>query len=385
MDTRIANNLRRCKKCVLPETQVSIEFDKKGVCNICRQVEFKQKKIDWGQKGREFSVLLKKYRGKYLYDCIVPFSGGKDSTYTLWSLVKRFNLKPLVVSFDHGFLRPNLLENNERIFKKLGVDFLKFRPSWHIVKKLMLVSLIDKGDFCWHCHSGIFAYPMKVAIEKNIPLVIWGEPSSEYTAYYSYEDDEEVDEKRFNRFVNLGITAEDMIYRLDENVAMRDLEPFRYPSEEEFKKVGLRSVCLGSYFPWDTKKQYEIIKKELDWRGDLVEGMPPGFEWEKIECMFTGIRDYIIYLKTGFSRVTHLTSIEIRQGRLSREEASKLIEEYEGKRPATLDMFLKIMNLTEKKFNEIVFRHVWSPHVPEPKKIKKGKLLPDMCKWNMEE
>lgn len=79
-----------------------------------------------------------------------------------------------------------------------------------------------KEIFCWHCHTGIFAYPMWVAINYNIPLIFWGEPSSEYTAYFDYTQPEEVDEKRFNRYVNLGITADDMFVRL-EGTSMKEI------------------------------------------------------------------------------------------------------------------------------------------------------------------
>ena len=111
-------NLKRCKRCGLPETYETIEFDEFSVCNICHQAKFKQEKVDWSNRKKMLVELINEYRGKSDYDCIVPFSGGKDSTFTLFYLVKEFNLKPLVVQFNHGFMRPNLLENNERTFKK---------------------------------------------------------------------------------------------------------------------------------------------------------------------------------------------------------------------------------------------------------------------------
>ena len=226
--------MKYCSKCLLPETHETIEFDKDGVCNICRQHEYKKENIDWDKKFKDFEKIVDDYRGKNTYDCIVPFSGGKDSVYTLLTLVKVFKLKCLVVSFDHGFYRPKLRENRERVFKQLGVESIIYRPNWQTVSKTMLVSLLRKGDFCWHCHSGIFAYPMQIAINYKVPLVIWGEPQAEYTAYYTYEDTlndiEEVDEKRFNRVVNLGITSLDMRDMLnDSEMDSRDLESFTYP------------------------------------------------------------------------------------------------------------------------------------------------------------
>jgi PP-loop superfamily ATP-utilizing enzyme len=79
--------LRRCAKCVLPETQDAITFDEKGVCQVCKQVKVKEK-IDWKAKKKELDQLIEEHRGKHAYDCIVPFSGGKDSTFTAYYLKK---------------------------------------------------------------------------------------------------------------------------------------------------------------------------------------------------------------------------------------------------------------------------------------------------------
>ena len=371
------SKLRRCSRCVLPETHETIYFDEEGVCNICRQQEFKQDMIDWSTKKIELDELIERYRGKNDYDCIVPYSGGKDSTWTLYYLVKEYNLKPLVVRFDHGFLRPNLYENTSKTMRKLGVDFLQFTPNWKVVQKLMLQSFLEKGDFCWHCHTGIYSYPMWVAIRYHVPLIFWGEPSAEYTAYYSYEEAEEVDEKRFNRCANIGITAADMIIRLEGAVDERDLKPFTYPPLKALRQIQYRSVCLGSYVPWDVKRQSEIIQKELDWRGDEVENVPPGYAYEKIECYMQGVRDYIKYIKRGYSRPAHLASIDIRNQRISREEALKLIKEYEGKRPPSLDIFLDYIGLTEEEFINVALSHGVSPYKHDPLTVKPGKILGD--------
>ena len=375
------NELRRCTQCVLPETHETIVFDRDGVCNICRQHEYKQTVIDWDQKKRELDELIDAYRGKYDYDCIVPFSGGKDSTWTLYYLVKEYGIKPLVVRFDHGFLRPNLLENTTRTIRRLGVDLHVFTPNWRVVQKLMLQSFLEKGDFCWHCHTGIFAYPMWVAIRANVPLIFWGEPSAEYTAYYSYDQPEEVDEKRFNRFTNLGITAADMFVRLEGRVDQRDLQPFTYPPLKELRRINYRSVCLGSYIPWDVKTQSKIIQEELGWKGDRVENVPPGYEYEKIECYLQGVRDYIKYIKRGYSRPSHLASIDIRNHRMTRTEALGLIREYEGKRPPSLDLFLEHVGLSEAEFIDVCMSHQVSPFCYDPAGVGAGIKTPDEGCW----
>jgi len=372
--------MKKCSNCMLPETHETILFDDQGVCNICQQHEYKREKIDWVAKERELVELIEQYRGKYDYDCIIPFSGGKDSTFTLYKLVKDYKVKPLVVSYDHGFLRPRTLRNVDMVLRQLGVDFLKFRTNWHVIKKTMRESFLRKGDFCWHCHAGIFAYPMQVAVKFKVPLIFWGETSAEYTSYYVYGQDEEVDEKRFNMWVNLGITAEDMAGMID--VPLQDLSCFKYPSLKELRSIKCRSVCLGSYIPWDVKKQSRIIMDELDWEGDEVEGVPSEYSYEKVECMMTGVRDYIKYIKRGYARASHLTSLDIRNKRMTRKEAEKLVERYEGKRPETLDLFLKMIDMTEEEFMRVSVSHTISPYKYDTSNIKRGKKLYDQDSWD---
>ena len=379
--------MKSCSKCLLPETHETIEFDDHGECNICNQHKFKKEKIDWSNKSIEFNNIIDQYRSKHPYDCIVPFSGGKDSVFTLYKLAHEMKLKCLVVSFDHNFFRPKLIENRVKVFKKLGVDVITFTPNWKVVQKLMLETFLRKGDFCWHCHSGVFAYPMQVALKEKVPLVIWGEPQAEYTAYYSYEDTlnqtEEVDEERFNKFVNLGITAEDMHEMLnDKSIEPRDLAPYVYPNIDDLKKLNYRSICLGSYFPWDVKKQVEVIKNQLGWEEDLNSGIPPEYAYEKVECQMQGVRDYIKYIKRGSGRTAHLSAIDIRNNRIGQNLAKKNIDEYDGKRPKSLDLFLKNIGINEKEFNEIVRSHAVYPADINPDLLKEGAELPDQKKWD---
>jgi len=346
----------RCSRCLLPTTHETIRFNSDGVCSVCLNHDQKLN-IDWETRKIELEDLLNSVRGKHDYDCILPFSGGKDSTFTLLYAVKDLKLKPLVVSFDHGFYRPKLIANRQKVLNELGVDFLSFTPNWKLVQKLMLKSFLDKGDFCWHCHTGIFSYPMWIALEKKIPLVLWGEPSSEYTSYYDYSEIEKVDETRFNRLVNLGISAKDMAARLNFEHDIRDFKPYTFPSVSELSKINIISVPLGSFIPWDVKVQVSRIKNELGWTGDSVEGVPPEYDYEKVECYMQGVRDYIKFLKSGYARTTHLTSIDIRNGRKNRAESLALVNEYENKKPISLPIFLDYIGLTENQFMEVIKNH----------------------------
>lgn len=384
--------MKKCTNCLLPETYETLVIAKDGSsCSMCQTSEFKQKNIDWTKRKSQLDEVIEKYRGKYDYDCIVPFSGGKDSTYTLYYLIKEYNIKPLVVRFDHGFMRGKHEDKTGRMIKKLGVDFINFTPNWDIVKKLMFESFNRKTDFCWHCHTGIYSYPLQVALKYNVPLILWGEPLAEMSAYYTYEDDmiEWEDEEKFNMYRNLGITADDMhgmINREDDPVDRRDLLPYTYPDLSELRKMDYYSVCLGSFIPWDYKRQTKIIMEELGWDGDELEGVPETInqEYAKVECWMQGTRDYIKYLKRGYGRVTQLVNFEIRNGRMSTEEAQQWIDKYEGKKPQSLEVFLEYMGMSEKEFNDTVRKFVVPPFEPNLEEMPVMEKVHDMDEWYRE-
>ncbi len=372
--------MKRCAACLLPETHETITFDESGICSVCNNFEKKQE-IDWALRHRILDNIVSDAKSRNAqYDCIIPFSGGKDSTFSLYYAVKELGLKVLVVSFDHGFYRKNLLDNRDRTFSRLGVDFLSFKPNQKLVKKMMLQSLKDKGDFCWHCHTGISAYPLRVAAEKEIPLVLWGESSTEYTNYFKVEDFHSIDSSSYNRIANLGISAEDMYFRLEEEFELREFLPFSLPSESDMRAKRIATYPLGNFIKWDTESQVALIQRELDWTGDEVEGVPAEFKYEKIECMMQGMRDFLKYSKRGYARTTHLASIEIRNGRMTRDEGDKLVSEFEGKRPYSLDLFLDFLEISETElFSILESKRIdpWEGKVP----VSIGRKPHDFQEW----
>jgi len=384
------DDIQRCNVCTLPITWETLYFDDNGVCNMCKQWKTKSEETDWEERKKLFISIVEEEKRKQKeknnpYDCIVPFSGGKDSTFTLYELVRKYKLRPLVVSYDHWSYRPRTYDNRKRTFRRLGVDVITFTPNWRIVKKLMLEALIRKGDFCWHCHAGVVSYPMQIDINFDVPLVIWGEGGGEYEAYFKFEDLEENDEWKMNRRVFLGMRAVDLAGFIGEDV--RDLSPFIYPPKDELERVGVKSFPLGKFIPWNQEKNAELIRKELDWQYDEVESMYPGqLTFEKVECERQGIRDYVKYLKRNFSRITHRTTIDIKQGRINREKALELINKYERRKPHSLKRFLEILGLTEEEFNEICLMHVIKPAKRlDPSLFPVGAKLWDEDSWFRDE
>lgn len=373
--------MKSCNKCLTVETADTVSFNAAGTCSVCKQVEKKfDGSIDWSTRLGALITLseMAKLR-RDRYDVIVPFSGGKDSTFQLLCVVRDLGLKPLVVRFNHWGLRPGVERNNIRTFRELGCDVVDFRPNWKVVKELMLEALRRRGDSCWFCHTGVYSYPMHVALQYRIPLIMWGEALEEYQSF-GLGADEKVDEVRFNRAMNQGLTADDMFQSLEGRVERRDLWPFAYPPKHELDQLGVRSVCLGSYIRWDTKAQVERIKTELGWEPDMVEGVP-GPTYEKIECFMQGQRDFSKFLKRGFGRTNHLANIAIRHGHMTREEGDKLQREYDGKRPQSLDRYLELLGITEDEFINIMESHEVDPWTAVGKEFETGPALPDIDKW----
>ena len=78
--------MKICSNCVTPETSETLIFDKENICSVCKQIKIKNNEINWNERKKSLDFLIKKYKNKNDYDCIVPFSGGKDSTFILWYL-----------------------------------------------------------------------------------------------------------------------------------------------------------------------------------------------------------------------------------------------------------------------------------------------------------
>tara|TARA_B100001173_G_scaffold311770_1_gene330131 strand:+ start:516 stop:1697 length:1182 start_codon:yes stop_codon:yes gene_type:complete len=385
------NKLKSCNSCQLPETYETIEFDKKGICNICTDRKFRDNKIDWKKRKKLLDNIIEKNRNKYAYDCIIPFSGGKDSVFAVHYLMKEYKIKPLIVRFNHGFVRKTVQDNKDKVLKKLGADFLDFTPNWKIVKKLMLESFKRKTDFCWHCHTGIYSYPIRVALMYKVPLVFYGEPLAEMSNYYDYQTDkiEYEDEEKFLKIRTLGITAEDMhemINSKEDPVDVRDLSPYTFPNKEELDKLNYSPACLGSFIPWDYVANTKLIKEELGWKSDQLEGVPDELnpQGEKIECFMQGTRDYVKYLKRGYSRITQINSFNVRNNRITPQEAKKLNEELDGRKPPSLEIFLEYTGLTEKEFNQLIDRTVIPPNKPNYNTNKISEKTWDFDQWYRE-
>src|SRR3546814_17175501 len=118
---------------------------------------------------------MARQRGNH-HDGIVPVSGGKDSHFQVWILKKKYGMNPLLVTFNHTYNAPAGVRNLENLVEKSGCDLERFTAGPDSVRRISRYMLETVGDLTWHYHAGIRTYPFQVAVERNIPLLVWGEP-----------------------------------------------------------------------------------------------------------------------------------------------------------------------------------------------------------------
>lgn len=341
--------LRYCSRCCLPETSEGLDFDELGICKACRSSEMKMR-IDWKEREVQLRRILEdaKSGAGDNYDCLVPISGGKDSCFQLHVLVNVYGMKPLTCTFSHNWWTETGWWNLQNCLEKFGVDHVMFTPSRALVNKIARKSLCAIGDSCWHCHAGVGAYPLQVAVQYRIPLVVWGESTAEFGSKSTYADPIPFD----NEYYLKVSTKVEPLKMVDSELTARDLGPFQIPAKEELNRLGIQGIHLGDYIFWDGERQVELIKREYGWREDKVEGTYKCYK--SVECRMAGVHDYAKFVKRGFGRATDHASIDVRNGIMSREEGMALAARVDSERPQALDYYLGITGYAEDEFFSIL-------------------------------
>ncbi len=227
--------IRYCIRCVMPETKPDLSIDDEGVCDACRSAEHKHE-IDWDERREELKDLLERYRSKdgSNYDCIVPVSGGKDSTFQVMTILE-LGYRPLTVTWSACSYTEIGRKNIENM-QKLGVDHIQFTPNPRVYRAMFTEAFRRVGDGCWPCHVGIFSYPVRVAVNYKVPLLVYGEnPQLEYGGPAAKSRDSVIDRAWLEEFGGLlGNRIDDMLGV--EGITEADLIPYRYPSDEELRR-----------------------------------------------------------------------------------------------------------------------------------------------------
>lgn len=366
----------------MPSTRPEQVFNE-GICDACNSAEEKHTNIDWKERDVEFRKILDRYRGDGSnYDCIIPVSGGKDSCYQAITMRDQYGMTPLCVTHTPCELT-NVGLQNLNFLRDLGFDLIQVSGNKKTYKELVRIGFFKIGDCCWPEHIGIFTAPIRIAVNYNIPLLIWGENSQfEYGGPASHKGNNFLDRNWLEQFQMSGHRITDIIH---DGLSLNDVKTLIYPSDEEVHRVGVTGLFLGYYQKWDTKRNTDLCCS-LGWNKNPIGPIEGAYnDVENLDCKWIGgLHDYMKYIKYGYGRATDQLCIEIRAGRMSRNTAiDELGQTTEGQVPwRYIPDFLDYLKITEDELlqnldrftNRMIFER--NEFDGELLKDKSGNLIP---------
>ena len=325
-------SIKYCIRCLNVSTRPNIKFTDEGLCPPCKffesdyrsEPEIIEKKLD------ELKTFAKQHNQSG-YDCIVGVSGGKDSTRQALYVKEKFGLKPLLVSMNYPpeQISLNGVDNLSNLIN-MGFDCINISCSPQIWQKAMRHAFINFGNWAKATEYALFASVPRVAIAYQIPLIWWGENAAAVLGDMGVLGKDLSDGNRL-KYSN---TLEDGNFNwlLDIGVEKKQILQYIYPSDEEMDKAEIRIVFLDFFM-----KEFSLIKNG---NFSLLRGLyskkpnplknPDLTGTSMVDEDFININMMLRYLKFGFGRTSDLMNEEIRYGRISRENAIKLVEKYDG-------------------------------------------------------
>ncbi len=342
--------IKYCIRCCMPETQEGLSFDEMGICQACQSSEQKIH-INWVEREKQLRKILEEAKSNAgnNYDCVLPISGGKDSTFQMHVLVKVYGMKPLAVTFSHNWYSETGWYNLQNALQQFNVDHIMFTPNRDLVNRLAKKALSGIGDACWHCHAGVGSFPLHIAVKFKIPLSVWGESIADSSGRATYNCPIHKFDREYFTKVSAKLKPNEMVC---EYLSERDLYMFEVPSVEEIKKAEVFGIHMGDYLFWDDERQTEFVREHYGWKETQMEGTYKGYK--SAECIMAGIHDFTCYLKRGYGRGTYHASMDVRNGLITREEGFNLANKHDTERPEALDYYLKITGMTEEEFYKLM-------------------------------
>lgn len=334
--------MKRCICCIIPETFPGIDFNSVGVCSLCTKFKEKKSFIPSLEKLKiKLDGIINENRSiKNRYDALVAFSGGKDSTFLIYTLKQKYNLNLLAFTFDNGFMAEDSFLNMRKVLEKLNVDHIIFKPRYDLIKKIFSISansqiypisLLKFGSsICISCIRMVTNLSLKTAIEKNIPIVMIGNSPGQIIQSESeiiYQDNRIPFELKKKLFKPLADQTGDEIY------------DYFLLTKEEYKTKPF-PYCI-SPFPiigYDENKIYKTIAK-LGWE------RPNDVDPNSSNCRLNSYGIISHKKNLNFHPYDYEMSMLVRLGKISRDEALKRVEDPENK---VLDLAKEI----EQKLNE---------------------------------
>ena len=333
--------MKRCSRCILPETYPGISFNEQGVCSFCSNYrEF----VPRPEEALTRHIAMAK-RKRRTYDAIVPLSGGMDSTYVLYLARNVYGLNVLSYTFDNGFLTPMALRNIKSAVESLGVSHIFHRPGWRILKKLYRGVVLRTGELCTVCGIGIAHGTLKLSEDWHIPLILEGTSASEKG---SYTPENIYDVKRFKAVLR---DVSDITEReVKEFLIYDDLSPLHRAVYAKLGRFGMLSQPLLHIPKKKEEDIRKILREELGWE-DERDGRRAR---KHFDCWAEPFTNYVREHRLGYSRRVCQYSAMIRLGEMMREEAlGKLEEESPEREPEATARILKELEMSRGALDQI--------------------------------
>lgn len=350
-----------CKNCFTPNTRPRIVFNNQFICNACLNSKEK-KKINWKQREKEFYKIISNIKkdskkNQRAYDCIVPWSGGKDSSSIALKLKYNFSLNPLLVTFSPLIINEIGNHNREELLNK-GFDSIFFRPNQNVARILSKRFFIERGNPKVAWDAGINSVPVQVAISYKIPYIFYAEHGeSEYGGLVLNEKSKKLRDVKEVIEHQIGDYPENWESK---DVSKSDLSPYMYPSESVLKKNKIQAYYFSYFFKWSMFDNYNYVKKFLPNFKENLEGRTEGTftNFDSLDDKIDDLYYYMQYIKFGFGRATRDVSRFIQNGHLDRLEGLKFIKKYDGEYPKRhLETVLDYLSLKKNDFDDIVDKH----------------------------
>jgi N-acetyl sugar amidotransferase len=349
-----------CKYCVYPgSSAVPLAFDENDRCSGCRTASQRQE-IDWMVCKKRFEQLIERYRSKdgTNYDCIIPVSGGKDSYFQIHIIKMVYGLNPLLVTYHGNNYTPTGMKNLINMREAFGADHIFFTPSIETLKVLNRLGMRMMGDMNWHAHAGIFTYPIRMAVQHNVPLMIWGEHGfMDLGGMHSYKDMVEFTFRYRHEHCLRGFEWSDFVEtapQYNEKLGKQDILQWIYPTDDEIERVGVRGIYISNYFKWDANEHGPLVVEKYGFK-EAEEPFERTYRrMSNLDDMHeNGIHDYMKFVKFGYGRATDHVCKDIRAGLMSREDGIRIVRERDHIKSNDLYRWLDYVGWSEEEFDRV--------------------------------
>lgn len=356
--------MKYCKKCLQPDTRPGILFDEEQVCYACRYEESKAS-IDWEAREQMLQKIAddakeEAKRRNLSYDCVIGVSGGKDSTFQALYAKEKLGLRPLLINCMPDEVTDIGKANMDNL-SKMGFDIISIRPNPQIARRLAKKMFLERGNVIAASEYCLWASAYIMAEKFNIPLIIQGENAA---LTLGAAKNQETSDDAFS-VVQLdtlrGGQAASLIQGEDD-LTLDDVFLYQIPDVNSMKEKGIRAIFLQYY----TKEWSQVGNAEFAVARGMVGRMTENLadmgryrRFTALDSNLVFVNQMIKYLKFGFGYATDEAGYDIREGRLTREEAIWYVEQYDGKcGQQYIEETCDYLSITQEEFWEVVDRYV---------------------------